>query len=179
MADERETKLCKTCFEQIDIRARMCPHCGRWQWKNALRSWAPYFAVILVLGGACVLPLTRIARFQEGIAGAAAVRYTGQIEVTQSEMFFGQSKDGPTVFVVGKVKNNSDVTWESIHMEVQFMDPEGKLIDVEVQAHCLSKILPHGEMAFKLRAVAEMPRERYDSYQVSVRAAQDARATPW
>lgn len=159
----------------MDARARRCPYCGQWRGGPTL--------VLILMQLLWIAPLLLVQavlyfRFQPVLGRDAGVPYRDQIEVTQSEMFFGQSKDGLTVSVVGMLKNRGDVTWREIGVEVQFTDPDGRIIDVEADEHYLSRILPHGEMAFKLRTMAELPADRYASYKVFVRSAEDARS-PW
>ncbi len=181
MRNEAETKLCKTCFEETDARARICPHCGVRQWPNKWRHLLPRLAVgVLVLVALLGFPGWMTSSFEKLASPEDDDMAHGvHIDVTQSEMFYGESKDGPTVFVVGKIKNNSDTTLEYIEMEVEFRDAEGKLIDVQVESHYLDRILPGGEMAFKFRGLADLPRERYASYEVFVRSADKARSSPW
>jgi hypothetical protein len=131
-----------------------------------------------------VVVIAAVVAFQLGVVelmrramdvGSKAL-YAGEIEVTKSEMFFGESKDGPTVFVVGLLRNRSDVPWRKVGMGVRFLDAEGKLIDAAVKADYLRCILPRGETAFKVRTLADLPKERYASYEVVVHSAEDATA---
>ncbi|NLW50411.1 MAG: DUF3426 domain-containing protein [Candidatus Brocadiaceae bacterium] len=160
------------CFREIDRRARACPHCGhmqvRWLWQIV-----PPF--LLIAAGFMVYGEWLSARLRPDGCAEDAVPYTGQITVTQSEMFKGSD----VVYVVGKLRNESDVEWEKIGIEAQFFDPQGRLIDAEVKRHYLERLLPHGEMAFKVRTVPDRPVEEYADYGVLVGYAQDIRRGAW
>ena len=174
--DEHPTKRCRMCFQEIDRRARACPHCGQWQWRFHLHVVLP---ILIVTAGFVAYGEWLERRLRPRERTEQAVAYGGHIEVTQSEMLKGTSADGDTVFVVGKLHNDSDVEWEQINMEGRFFDPEGRLIDVEVEKHYLEHILPRGEMAFKIRVVADRPVDQYTGYKVFVSHAQDVRRAPW
>ena len=170
------TKQCKMCLQEIDRRAQACPHCGHWQWR-----WQRQVIVPVLIVGATLFvygewlerrmdPENRLDR---------AVAYRGQIVVTQSEMLKGTSAEGDVVFIVGKLRNESDVEWEDVGVEADFFDAQGRLIDVEVEKHYLEYLVPHGEMAFKVRVIADRPVEEYADHKVFVGHAQDIRCTPW
>jgi hypothetical protein len=170
-------KQCTVCFEEIDSRARACRYCGHWQKRGFVRTILPiliFMAVMVVYGESLIVRAHTLSRpSQEGVA------YNGQIVVTQSEMFKGTSPDGDVVYVVGKLRNESDVEWDQIEVEAQFFDPQGKLIDADVQKRYVTHLLPHGEMAFKVRTVADRPLDEYATYKVSVKSAEDIRSSPW
>ena len=174
--EERQTKPCRMCCEEIDIRARACPQCG--QLQRSVQLWI-FIPMALLIAATFVGAEMMSRRFRVAMHDPEALPYSGQIRVTESRMLKGTSADGDTVFVVGRLRNESDVEWEQIEMEVEFLDPEGQLIDVEVERHYLAHILPRGEMAFKLRTVADRPVEQYADYKVFVRWADDARRSPF
>jgi hypothetical protein len=95
-------------------------------------------------------------------------------------MIFGESQKGKTVAVVGMLQNNSDQAWKDAQVEVRFFDPQGKLIDTETGKDYVYRntIPPHGEKAFKVYKVVNYPTEKYASYKVFVRFAEDARKFP-
>jgi hypothetical protein len=170
MSEGPVTKPCRMCLEPVRKGAWACPHCGWWQWTY--RRLIPLGVIII-----CVLLLLLLleTRANEAIVSRAeSVPYRDQIQVTGSTMLFGHSKDGPTVLVVGMLGNTSDVAWHNIGMEARFYGPDGRLIDVSVEHSYLTYLLPHGQIAFKLRAVADLPPEQYASYQVAVRSAESA-----
>jgi len=175
MSNEQQRRTCSECYEPMDARARVCPHCGRIQWRRAWPRMLAGFVPVLLLGvtlmawGGWMKHRLMSSPNPEGLAA-----YAGQIKVTESRMEFGQSSDGPVVLVVGMLRNDSDIAWGNVKLDVRFFDPQGRLIDVNVRDYYLSAIRPRGEMAFKLRGPADLPRQSYARYEVSVRSAEDA-----
>ena len=62
--------------------------------------------------------------------GEAFETYANQIAVTQTEIVFGDKKAGGTVAVMGTIKNMSAVSWKQIGFHVDFMDADGRRVDV-------------------------------------------------
>jgi hypothetical protein len=164
------------CLQEIDRRARACPHCGHWQWRWQVQALLFVVVPCVALVGYAAW-LERRSDRHDGIEQTVA--YRGQIAVLQSEMFKGTSADGDVVFVVGKLRNESDVEWEDVEIEAEFLDPQGRLIDVEVEERYFEHLVPHGEMAFKVRLIADRPVEEYADHKVFVGRAEDSRRTPW
>ena len=180
MAEERTTKICRICYEPMDERARRCPRCLQWQSKSAFFRCSPAVSVSIaavVLMTAWVLMVSLFTRALRGPTDY--VLYEGQLQVSDSRMLFGESPKGPVVFVVGMIKNTSAVEWKSIEVQARLKDAEGKLIDVKTESTYSRRIMPHGEMAFKAVGPAELPKERYAAYEVSVVSAADARRGLW
>ena len=179
MSETRKVKLCPSCYEAMDERARRCPHCLRWQTKSALlfSSGLLWFALIVLTAGILPMLLGRMVMKRLWPAEGYPL-YDGQIEVTESQMLFGESKEGPVVFVVGRLRNNSDVTWKDIDVQAVFLDESGSLVNVETAWQYGHHILPRGESAFKVRGPADLPRGRYAKHKVAVTGAEDARRWP-
>jgi hypothetical protein len=129
--------------------------------------------VVPVLVPFVLLGIMYRSMFQQGERFAL---YKDQIEILQSEVRFGERESGPTVSVIGKLKNNSDVDWTDIRIEVQFFDGEGNLIDAK--HHCeFSMILAAGQTAgFKVPSVREFPQQQYASHKVTITHAKDRTA---
>ncbi len=185
MTETRATKTCGSCFQEIDARALVCPHCRSPQTRRKvwMRRHPVVTGLLVVLGFyALIIPM---AMFMEHATRSLSPRtdlepFDGQVSVASSKMVFGQSKDGPVICVIGMLKNDSDLAWKRVELEVQFYDPAGELIDVgtNTRQRYISEILPHGEIAFKVRLVPDVPVEDYASYKLCVRSAADARSYP-
>lgn len=186
--EQRKTKTCAMCFEEIDERARKCSHCrgpqvGIYAWL----SRNPAAILLIVLIGTLLLfgGMELWGSFLKSrllITNPDDLRtFRGEVKVVSSKMVFGKSKEGPVVCVIGQIKNESEIAWKDLQIEAQFFGQSGELIDVAVgklQYWFASGILPHGEGAFKVRAVADFPKETYVSYKIHVRNATDARKFP-
>ena len=85
-------------------------------------------------------------------------------------------KCGPTVSVVGKLRNNSDIPWKDIYLEAQYFDSGGTMIDANGAEQYGLSILPHEEVAFRVRGPADRSETEYASHKVFVRSARDARS---
>ena len=172
MSDDRPTKSCSECCEPMDAAARFCPHCGHMQWQRNWRRLALSLAPIVFF---MVIMMVWAARWEHAFRPQGLATYAGQIKVAESRMEFGQSPQGPVVLVVGMLKNESDTAWRGMELQARFFDPQGKLIDVAVKDSFFSSIQPRGEVAFKLRGPADLPRENYARCEVLVHSAEDAR----
>jgi hypothetical protein len=106
------------------------------------------------------------------------IGYRDQIVVIDSSMHYQPSdeKCGPTISVVGKIKNNSDVPWKDIYLEAQYFDSSGKMIDANGAEQYGLTLPPHEEVAFRLRGAADRAERDYASHRVFVHSARDARS---
>ena len=174
MGDERTTVLCRWCRERIDASARRCPHCRAPQSKWAISSHpavgAAFMLVALIILGAMFFHLT--GHFSDG---RDFTDYLDKLQIVESEVV-SEEKDGwTTTAVVGRIRNNSDVAWKDVQIEVQFRDGDGKLVDTFTDSD-LAKRYPPGEVrAFKASGWAYLPAERYASYEASVVWAKEAK----
>ena len=178
MDSEAKTKTCKLCCREIDERARKCPYCRTFQdWAHTTlvdpRVQAAVFGALLLCLLVVMISLIHIfrdiAHREEDFAD-----YRDQIQVLGSDMELGRDEDGATLCVVGTVRNNSDVAWNDIQIEVRFFDAEGKLIDATLGKRALGTVLPGAEQVFKIELRPALPPERYASWKVSVGYARDA-----
>lgn len=177
MMEEHRKKICKMCCEEMDARGRRCPHCRAWQSGWVILShpyvaalWSPLL-LLLVSAPQLALLITLTGFFGTGRDFA---EYQNQLHVVQSDMIMGAMGDEFVVAVVGTMKNNSDVTWRDVQVEVQFEDQQGRLVDTVTEIRFFRAILPGAEMPFKASVVAEQPLERYASWDVIVRSAREA-----
>lgn len=175
--EEHRKKPCKMCCEEMDARARRCPHCRAWQSRWVILSH-PYAValwcalVFAVPWAAHLVLLNAVTGFFD--TGRDFAEYQNQLHVVHSDMVFGATDSGPVAAVVGRIRNDSDVTWSSVQIEVQFKDQQGRLVDTVTEIRFFRAILPGAEMPFKASVVAEQPLERYASWDVIVRSAREA-----
>lgn len=178
------TKTCPMCFEQIDRRARRCPHCRHRQ--TALAGWCARRPVMAIVGGivASVALMwlwgAAVRHKFVPIRRAELVPYQGQIKVVSSRLLFGESKDGPVACAIGKIRNDSDIAWHKLHLQATFLDPDQKPIDVakDQMFYYTSEMLPRGQTAFKVKTPLHLPQEKYASCSISITYAEDARSFP-
>ena len=178
---ENKMKTCKMCFKEISEQAKKCPYCLHWQNKLNLITFHPLFALtpIAIFFGICCLLLAGMFEnlFHQGEPFS---KYKSSIIIEKCKMKFGaniydKETKHPTVAIMGKLKNNSDISWKGVVLEVQIFDKAGKLIDTK-QKEKYSFVVPaHEEAAFKVSFEMEFPREEYNSVKVFIRSAKDER----
>ena len=122
-----ETQTCRLCCMEIPKLARKCRYCQSFVKPFSLHSQHP-----LLIGALISLPLLlmMVAFGTFFDSGENFQDYKGQINVVESEMVFGDLKAGPTVAVLGSIRNESAVPWKELHFHAEFFDGGGKRIDV-------------------------------------------------
>jgi hypothetical protein len=168
------TGPCPFCREPVKLGARKCPHCHQWQGHRALAHHPAVQVALMMLPVLAFFFFTR-QRFatHESFSG-----YRDQIAVVQSAMHYQSTDDkcGPTISVIGKIKNNSDVPWKDVYLEAQYFDAGGTMIDANGAEQYGLALPPHEEVAFRLRGVADRAERDYATHKVFVRSARDARS---
>ena len=102
--------------------------------------------------------------------------YKDQIVISDSQIAFGHTDSGSTVAVIGIIENTSQVSWKEIQFHVDFLDAEGKRVDVG-ESRDFGFRLPAGETSsFKVSFRREFPETNYVRPVVRIVAARDARA---
>jgi len=106
--------------------------------------------------------------------GADFADYRDQITVLESEISFNDREKGRAILVIGRLRNESNLSWEDLHLQATFFDTEGNLIDVE-QNFLYSYTLPaNDECLFKVSMLQEWPDERYASHEIKVVSAKES-----
>lgn len=176
--NEVPTKTCPLCCEIINAKARKCPHCQHFQNKWTLIAYHPLVAVIpMMLGiGAFGVFMNRLFAPGENFEAHRA-----QIQVVQSAMEFGaraasqSAPPGPTVAVVGTIRNDSGITWKEVIIGAEFFDKDHKLIDARQERDYGLVAAPGQPCAFKVSMPREFSADKYVSCEVNVVSAREAR----
>ncbi len=178
---ENEIKTCKMCFKEIPDKAKKCPYCQHWQNKWSLIVFNPLFAMIpmLIL---IILYTSLLAGMIDKFInqGEEFSKYKNSILVEKSKMKFGvktscKGAKYPTVVIIGKLKNHSNISWKEVALEVQIFNKEGKLIDTKQEEKYSFVVPAHEETAFKISFEMEFPKVEYNSFMVFIRSAKDER----
>lgn len=171
--DETKKKTCKMCFQEIDRRAKKCPYCHHLQSKFQ----SPLFtiAIPIVIVATAAYLFTWFIYYNYMIKSRKSFsQYQDQIVITNTELKFGVDKcDGATVAVLGKMTNNSDVSWDRIQIEVQFFDSNKKLIDTAQEMDYQFMAPANSTVPFKVSMKREFPEEQYDSFNVRILFAKE------
>jgi hypothetical protein len=177
MPHQGESKICKMCCEEIAVAAKKCPHCHHWQYRLSLIVFHPLFALIPALVLLVVFGLCYEMVIKDIFAkGEPFQKYADQISITESKMEFGQDQSGPTIAVVGRVKNSSPVDWKDVRIHVEFCNSGGKLVDAGQQNEYSSSRLPaNQDIAFKVSLPRQFPESEYASHKIRVFSATDCK----
>lgn len=169
------TKTCRTCYSEIDSRAKKCPYCHTWQ--KILSFQSPlvtlFVALVPAILAISIFPIFMSKMFDPG---RDFQLYRDQIEVVRSEIKFGEDNCGPTVVVLGTIRNNSEVTWSDVQFEAMFFDKDMKAVDAGQDKKYSFVFPPNDESVFVLSFRRQFPKEQYAHHKVRVLWAKDARA---
>ncbi len=173
-------KPCPMCRKQISQKARKCPYCHQFQ------GWARFTIIALsvspvLLFALLVTPIFLTIDSLRDFASedTAFEDYPDAIQVVESLISFGQSPEGePTVVVTGTVKNNSDLNWKELYMEVAFRGPDGKLVDVGHRRDVVLIVRAGDTANFKVSTPREFPEAQYTSHVARVKWAKEISAFP-
>lgn len=162
---------CATCGEAIMSIAKKCPHCHTWQSKWRLDPTSPaYYLVwiVIFLGMMWYVSLGRLM-------GAEFGSYRDALKVLDTEMHYGNPGEYSYVSVLGKLQNESDLSWQDVHFEVRFFDANHHLIDTISDSDYSLIVLAHGDSAFRVRGRADKSKEVYDHFEIDIKDAREVK----
>lgn len=173
MGTEPATKTCKLCCMDIPANARKCPHCHQFQNRLSLAIFHPAVAVLFA-----TIPMAAMLMFFATLfeQGEDFQTYQNQIQITESELAFGDTKSGGTIAVMGSITNLSPVPWKQIQFHVDFFDGNGKRVDVGQRDEYSFYLPANAATSFKVSFRREFPETNYVKHAVRVLTAKDARA---
>jgi hypothetical protein len=158
---------------EIPKEARKCPFCQHFQNRLSMIMFHPAFAVLF----ACIPMVVLLAAFNTIFdRGEDYQRYKDQIEITGSEVAFGDTKSAATVGIIGTIKNTSPVSWQEIQFHADFFDAEGRRVDVGEQDDRSCYLSANGTTTFKVSFRREFRETNYVRHSIRVVTAKDARA---
>jgi hypothetical protein len=175
--EEITSRICKMCYKEIDNRAKKCPYCQHLQNKISMVVFHPVFGVFFVLIPMLLVFIFTGLMFKRILdQGEDFTPYRNQIAISESELKFGHTARGPTVVVMGKMTNNSSLSWKDVNLEVRFYDNDNKLVDTD-QKNKYSFVVPANDVStFKVSIPREFPEEQYASCKVRILSGRDSRA---
>ena len=173
MKNESGQKTCGMCSMEIPAAARKCPFCHHFQNRLSMFLFHPVFAMMMVCVPMAIMFYGIASMFD---TGEEYESYKGQISVTESRVEFGQIQSGPTVAVIGTIRNSSSVPWKDIRLHSDFLNADGKRIDVGEREESSLYLPPNATSSFKLSFRREFPDTNYVKHLVTVSTAKDARA---
>lgn len=174
MADAEGRTECGSCREPIRPGALKCPHCRTLQSKAA--AWSIRLAPLLLILLPVVFVGLALRREFSNPPDFALGRE--RLKVVQSTAHYADAgaKCGPTISVVGTIRNDGDIPLKDVFIEVRHFDSAGALIDAEGEQD-YSKVFPPGsEVAFRVSSQAVRAAADYSSHRVTIISAEDARS---
>jgi hypothetical protein len=161
---------CSSCREAITAGARKCPHCHAWQSRFAV--WFHRLAPFLAF-----LPLVFLVLiFRDGFRSSANFSaYRDSLIVVKSTAHYSDAaeKCGAMISVIGTIRNNSDVPWKDLYLEVRYFDSAGTMVDTQSAEQYDLLIPAGGEVAFRVRGPAIRAEQDYVSHKVTIVGAKD------
>ncbi len=177
--EEITSKTCKMCYKEMDSRAKKCPYCQHWQSKFSMIVWHPAFAVFLIMIPYLVVFIFAGVMFESMFdQGEDFAPYRNQITINKTELKFGETSCGPTLVVMGEIKNISNLSWKDVQLEIRFYNSDKKLVDNDQKKkYCF--VVPANDIStFKVSIPREFPEDQYSSCEVRILSAKDSR-TMW
>ncbi|NQV22810.1 MAG: hypothetical protein HQ518_00460 [Rhodopirellula sp.] len=168
MESETPTKICRTCFSEIDARAGKCPKCHSLQGPLKQLLIAGIILVVATLIGSAIWFDILVHRRLE----PHGPNYAANIDVVSSRLFFVPKEKGHSASVVGQLRNSGTVAVDVITLEVRLLDKDGGLLD-SVTRSLSEHLVPNDEISFKVPTYQNihMPQDSYANHVVIVRSA--------
>jgi len=95
--------------------------------------------------------------------------------VVETEMHYGKLDENSYVSVLGKLQNESDLTWQNVRFEVRFFDANHHLIDTISYSDYSLVVLAHRDSAFRVRGRADKSKEVYDHFEIDIKDAREVK----
>jgi len=163
------TKKCRLCGEDIKSTAKRCPNCQSWQSKWHVESNSMSTIVFSLLFYTVLLlfiffKVTESDRydFQD---------FASNFTFVENNLNFGTDNSGDFISVVGRIRNDTDLKWDDVYIEVRFFDQDNKTIDVISTSAWGLTLTPNSKTAFKARGRADRKREDYKEYEITIKSA--------
>jgi hypothetical protein len=169
------TTVCKMCYMEISPKAKKCPYCQHFQSKWLMIAYHPLFFIISMVIIVAPMGTMLETTFSEGESFS---NYRSAVSVVDTKMVFGVSgceHKTPTIAILGRIQNDSQVSWKDVRLEATFFDKEGRLIDVTQKEQYSFLVAAKDCGTFKLSFQLEFPKEQYDSFKVRIISAKDER----
>jgi len=177
MTEERHTKVCRFCYEQIDARAKKCPFCRQYQEPLVFLTLHPTLVMWLMLlplaalwGGMLFLTYRALSR------GEGFAKHQGELRVISSSMAWLEDESAPAIQVTGELENLGSVPWKEVQIEVQFTDSSGHLVDKKTETD-RGTFPPRSRVPFAVTTIPNLPKVNYAACKAYARWAKDARSS--
>ena len=153
------------CRSDIANDAKKCPYCRSIQ--NWLFSpWVVGTAVLLLY--VFFVYIFGAMSYDIFDKGEPFENHKNDLVISESKLLFGEMNCGPTVVIVGTIRNKSHINWEDIHLQINCYNSEDVLFDTE-QDSDYSLLVPAGaSIPFKVSFPREFPEVEYARHEVAI-----------
>lgn len=168
MSSTAPTRICRSCYSEIERRARKCPHCLSLQGRYIA---IPIMAIVVLSGFALfvVLAIRMESAFWRGGVEHRAINYADRVSVLNSRVVLLDDGKQRKVSIVGAIRNEAAVALDEVSLEVQCFNSDDELVDSILG---FVRDLPVGqEVSFKAVGYDAPPAEPIASHRVIVRRA--------
>jgi len=175
-----EKKICKSCFEEMDSRAKKCPHCLELQSGFFLLGGkiALVLAIIvMVIVGWQLVSLAfrkphKLPAFAEPVPSSD---YKNQVKAVDPRMAFDETGSCPQVLVYFTAVNHGKSKLRSLQYSVEFADANDAVFDLDTDTQVFTVIDANSTLPIKLSFRQDFVKERYKGVRVQVTNAESAR----
>lgn len=87
------------------------------------------------------------------------------LQITQSQMFFRDTTNGPRIYITGMLTNQSPVAWRDLEFECRFFGTNGNLTDA-YPARSHMTVLANDDAAFRISVSPFKERQEYATFKV-------------
>jgi hypothetical protein len=158
-------KKCRMCKSEIAADAKKCPYCKSFQmW--VYRPFTVAAALILVYAMFMLMLGMMFADFLK--KGEAFKNYQDKLVISQSELTFGKKDNCSTVVVIGKIQNQSHITWQRVHFQINCYNSENKLFDTKQSSEYDFLVPRDTNVPFKVSFTREFPEAEYKRHEVTL-----------
>ena len=158
-----DTKSCLVCFESIDARARKCHHCREIQSKAT--AWAHHPAAItafLVLVGLLLIWLVfSVTRKVQQPS------FVGKLVIGASTLKVSRVEEQVRLSCLAPVRNSDSGIWSGASLQAEFLDAQGKVIDVH-HGRGDFKLFPGMEATARVSGAANAASDEYSSCRLAI-----------
>jgi hypothetical protein len=178
MEDDVGYKNCPQCGEKVRFTAKKCPHCMSWQGRKfsannpTMAALASTLVIVLMMPVFFWFASSQITSINPPVHRFAEFR--NRVVVLSPEMNYSEESGKRMISTMGRIRNDSPITWESVSIEVQYLNASGKLIDTASDRSNALTLEPNTDTAFRVRSEADKSRSEYATQVVILHDAADA-----
>jgi len=167
-----EKKVCRVCFEEIDIRARKCPHCQSFQ---RFARYAQHIIVLSVLLFVAFMTVIMVGILKDINDEGHSNDYKHELRVAEPIISFSDEGKCPKVIIMCKVSNISNENLHSIQYSAVFNDANGVIFDWDSDLQYSTVIDANSSLNIKIPLPRDFSKDRYNKAQVTVTHAEKQR----